>query len=152
MSASNIAQIAPGSLQEPPTALKMPPRALQERFKRLLAAITQLSCNAKPLYIDSDLEKATPGPRKSMNYIEKQCFLKKSRFELESPLGLDFGTSWASSGSFVALKMPPRPAQERPRHAQERSKRPPRPAQERPRGLQDRPKSAHIAVRPLSRK
>ncbi len=62
MSASKIAQIAPGSLQEPPTALKMPPRALQERFKRLLAAITQLSCNAKPLYIDSDLEKPTWGP------------------------------------------------------------------------------------------
>ena len=119
----------------------MPPRALQKRLKRLLAAITQLSCNAKPLYIDSDLEKATPGPRKSMNSIlKKQCFLKKSRFELESPLGLDFGTSWASSGSLLALKMPPRPAQERPRHAQERSKRPPRPAQERPRGLPGRPK------------
>ena len=139
ISASKIAQIAPGSLQEPPIALKMPARALQERFKRLLAAITQLSCNAKPLYIVSDLEKATPGPRKSMNSI-KAYFLKNSGFELESPLGLDFGASWASSGSLLALKMPPRPAQERPRHAQERSKRPPRPAQERPRGLPGRPK------------
>ena len=118
----------------------MPPRALQEPFKRLLAAITQLSCNAKPLYIDSDLEKATPGPRKSMNSIEKNMLCEEFRFELESPLGLDFGASWASSGSLLALKMPPRPAQERPRHTQERSKRPPRPAQERPRGLPGRPK------------
>ena len=121
----------------PPTALKMPPRALQEPFKRLLAAITQSSCNAKPLYIDSDLEKATPGPRKSMNSIEKPCFLN-SGFELESPLGLDFGASWASSGSLLALKMPPRPAQERPRHAQDTPK-------SAPRGFRDRPKSAREA-------
>ena len=56
MSASNIAQIAPGSLQEHSAALKTPPRALQEPFKRPSAAITQLSRNPNPFYIDFDLQ------------------------------------------------------------------------------------------------
>ena len=68
-------------------------------------------------------------PKRTQNRSRKKC---KNR--------LDFGPPGASSGSLLALKMPPRPAQERPRHAQERSKMPPRPAQERPRGLPGRPK------------
>ena len=65
---------APRGLQEPAKIVFIGPRGLQEPFKRLSAAITQISGNPMPFYIDFDFKKATPGPQKSMNYIEKLLF------------------------------------------------------------------------------
>ena len=56
------------------------PRALQEPFKRLPAAIAQLSGNLMPFYIDFDLQKATPGPQKSIKSIEKTIVFEEIAF------------------------------------------------------------------------
>ena len=73
---------------------RRPSRALQE-------PLTPSSSNPMPFYIDLDTLKRIPEPQKPMNYIEKQNFLKKSRFQLESPLGLDFGPSWPPFGEML---------------------------------------------------
>ncbi len=72
-----------GAILSAPRRLQEPSRALQERFKRLLAATTQLSCNAKPFYIDSDLQKTTPGPQKSRNSIEKTKVFEEIEFSAQ---------------------------------------------------------------------
>ena len=118
---------------------RRPPRALQEPFKRLSAAITQLSSNPKPFLINFDLQRAAPGPQKPLKSIEKQWFLKKSRFELESPLGLDVGPPLAS---LLGAFWPPRwlkPVLEflldRPRAVQEHFFPAPEPSRNAPRAI-----------------
>ena len=56
------------------------PSAIQEGFKRLSAGIMRLRCNLKPFDIDFRLQKGTPGPQKSMNYIEKTILFDEFAF------------------------------------------------------------------------
>ena len=101
-------------------AIASAPRAIQEAVSSHRAVKLQ----SEAILCYSDLQKATPGPQQIKElYKQKQNFLKKSCFELWSPLELDFGPSWASSGR-------PFGAQEVSKTAQESSKRPARAPQE----------------------
>ena len=71
---------------------RRPPRALQEPFKRLSAAITQLIGNLIPFYIDFDSQKATLGPQKQRIIQKKTILFAEITFSARVASGTRFGT------------------------------------------------------------
>ena len=63
-----------------PRALQEVPRALQEAFNWLSAAITRPRCSQEPFYIDFKLQEDVPGPQKSMKFIEKTILFEEFVF------------------------------------------------------------------------
>ena len=145
-----------GALQASFFRLRRPPRALQERSKRLSAAITQLSDNPMKFYIDVDSQKVTLGPQKSMNYIGTTMLFEEITFSARVASWTRFWTLLASlSEAFWPsrwlkpvlefLLERPRAVQDYIFGTQERPKRRPRAPQEateRPPGCQDNSKSS----------
>ena len=79
----------------------MPPRALQERSKRLLAGITHLSCNQELFLDDFGLHKEASGPQKSRNFVRRPQSFVVLPFSARVASGIRFWTLLASLlGSF----------------------------------------------------
>ena len=94
-----------GALQATFFRIRRPPRALQEPFKRLPAAIAQRSGNPMPFYIDFDLQKAPPGPQKSRKSIEKAMVFEEFAFRARVASWARF---WTLLGSVLGAFWPPR--------------------------------------------
>ena len=97
-------KMAPRGLRATFFRLQRPPRALQEPFQRLPAAIMQLSDNPMPFYIDFDSQKAALGSQQSMTSIKKKTVL--DQYHLSLLITKELSRSFSSKYTVQQLCVP----------------------------------------------